>query len=85
MKESLLLFLRDQWQNNRGRSAGFLLGGLFGIAVLVFGFWPTVFFLCCAVIGMYIGQWKERSGTWTDLRGNMMESVFVQRLFRRMR
>lgn len=85
MKESLLLFLRNQWQNNHGRSMGLVLGGLFAIAVLVFGFWPTVFFICCALIGMYVGQWRERSGTWAELHESMMESAFVQRLFRRMR
>jgi hypothetical protein len=83
MKEQIIRFLQDEWQNNRGRSLGLLLGALFAIFVLLFGFWRTIFCIVCALVGMYIGRWAERRGTWAEMREDMMESAFVQRLFRR--
>ena len=80
MKENILLFLQDQWQSHRGRSAGLLLGALFGISVLIFGFWSTLFVILCAGIGMYIGVWIEREGGWSE----MFDTSALNRLFRRM-
>jgi len=80
MKENILLFLQDQWQSHRGRSAGLLLGALFGISVLIFGFWSTLFVILCAGIGMYIGVRTEREGGWSE----MFDTTALNRLFRRM-
>ena len=52
MKEQIIRFLQDEWQNNRGRSLGLLLGALFAIFVLLFGFWRTIFCIVCALVGM---------------------------------
>ena len=38
---------------------GMILGVLIGIAVLVFGFWKTVFVLLCGGIGLYLGTRVE--------------------------
>jgi len=80
MKENILLFLQDQWQEHRGRTAGLLLGALFGISVLLFGFWSTLFVILCAGIGMYIGLQTEREGGWSEL----FDTSALSRLFRRM-
>lgn len=80
MKENILFFLQDQWLNHRGRTAGFLCGTVFGISVLLFGFWSIVFILLCAGIGMYIGLRLENVGSWTEL----IDTSVLNRLFRRM-
>ena len=80
MKEYLLLFLQEQWTNHRGRTAGLLLGTLFGFFVLIFGFWQMVFVILCAAIGMYIGLRVERVDSWTEL----LDTSALNRLFRRM-
>lgn len=80
MKEKLLLFLQDQWQNHRGQTVGLLLGALFGVCVLIFGFWRMVFVILCAGIGMYIGLRAERAGSWTEF----FDTSILNRLFRRM-
>ena len=80
MKENILLFLQDQWQSHRGRTAGFLLGTLFGVCVLLFGFWSTLFVILCAGIGMYIGLRVERVGSWSEL----LDTSALSRFFRRM-
>ena len=76
MKENLLLLLQDQWEHHRGRT----VGTLFGISVLLFGFWQIVFILLCAGIGMYIGLRVEQVGGWAEL----IDTSVLNRLFRRM-
>ena len=80
MKENLRLRLQDQWENHCGRTAGLLIGLLFGICVLLFGFWQIVFILLCAGIGMGIGMRAERAGSWAEL----IDTSVLSRLFRRM-
>ncbi|AOH48206.1 MAG: DUF2273 domain-containing protein [Centipeda sp. (in: firmicutes)] len=80
MKENILLLLQDQWEHHRSRTVGLLLGALFGICVLIFGFWHIVFVILCAAIGMYIGLRAERVGGWAEL----IDTSVLSRLFRRM-
>ena len=80
MKENILRFLQDEWENHRGRTAGLLLGVLFGVSVLLFGFWRTLFVILCAGLGMYIGLRAERVGGWAKL----IDTSALNRLFRRM-
>ena len=80
MKENLLRVLQEHWENHRGRTAGLLLGALFGIFVLLFGFWSMVFIILCAGIGMYIGLRVERVGSWSEL----IDTSALSRFFRRM-
>ncbi len=54
MKEYLLQLLQEQWMYHRGRTGGLVLGTLFGVCVLLFGFWNIVYVILCAGIGMYI-------------------------------
>ena len=79
MKENLLLFLQNEWQNHRGRSAGLLIGTIFALSILLFGFWKTLFVIFCAGIGMYIGLRIERASSWTEL----VDTTPLNRLFRR--
>ena len=80
MKEKFLLLLQDQWEHHRGRTAGLLVGTLFGVLVLLFGFWHIVFILLCAGVGMYIGLRIERRGGLAEL----IDTRVLSRLFRRM-
>ena len=80
MKEHLLLLLQTQCEQHRGRTAGLLVGTLFGVFVLLFGFWHIVFILLCAGVGMYIGMRVERSGGLAEL----IDTSALSRLFRRM-
>jgi len=80
MKEKFLLLLQDQWEHHRGRTAGLLVGTLFGVLVLLFGFWHIVFILLCAGVGMYIGLRIERRGGLAEL----IDTSVLSRLFRRM-
>ena len=80
MKEKFLLLLQNQWEHHRGRTAGLLVGTLFGVLVLLFGFWHIVFILLCAGVGLYIGLRIERRGGLAEL----IDTSVLSRLFRRM-
>lgn len=53
--EPKVLFERI-WENHRGKFVGLLLGLVLGAAVLIFGFFKTVFVLLCGLIGLYVGK-----------------------------
>ena len=48
------------------RKLGFLIGMLFGIAIIVFGFFNTLFAFFCGVIGLYIGSRFDDSDDLVD-------------------
>ena len=56
MKEEILLEIRSLWDNHRKASIGVLLGLIFGICTLVFGFWSMVFVALCVGVGLFIGK-----------------------------
>ncbi len=44
------------FKSNKGRFIGMLAGLLFGILVLVVGFWRSVFLAICIGVGYFIGS-----------------------------
>lgn len=53
--EPKVLFERI-WENHRGKCVGLALGLTLGAAVLIFGFFKTVFVLLCGLIGLFVGK-----------------------------
>ncbi|MCL2817471.1 MAG: DUF2273 domain-containing protein [Clostridiales bacterium] len=51
----LIEFLANLWDNHRGKIIGVLVALFFGIIVLSFGFWKTLFLLACILVGLFIG------------------------------
>lgn len=70
MREELREALKGLWQDHRGKTAGTILGIILGTAVLCFGFWHTVFVLCCGIVGLFVGtrldQGEDILGTLED-------------------
>lgn len=48
--------LEEIWQNHSGKLLGVLLGFLFGILVITFGFFRTLFVAFCVVAGYVVGK-----------------------------
>lgn len=48
--------LKEIWQDHGGKIAGASLGFVFGILVILFGFFQTLFVTICAVAGFIIGK-----------------------------
>lgn len=48
--------LEEIWQNHSGKLLGVLLGFLFGILVITFGFFRTLFVVFCVIAGYVVGK-----------------------------
>lgn len=48
--------LKEIWQDHGGKIAGASFGFFFGILVIVFGFFQTLFVAICAAAGFVIGK-----------------------------
>ncbi|MGL5514243.1 MAG: DUF2273 domain-containing protein [Sporomusa sp.] len=48
--------LEEIWQHHRGKLLGMLIGLVFGILVLTFGFFRTLFVVLCAFAGYVVGK-----------------------------
>lgn len=60
MKDEILAEIRNLWDNHKNASLGVLLGLLFGVLTLIFGFWNIVFVVICASLGLFIGaKWDK--------------------------
>ena len=57
----------------------FAVGRVFGVSVLLFGFWHMLFVIFCAGVGMYIGSKIERVGGLAEF----LDMSVLYRLFRR--
>ncbi len=55
MWNDLKKFFSAFFETHRTRKIGFVIGIIFGIAILIFGFFNTVFAMICGLIGLYIG------------------------------
>lgn len=48
--------LKLSWENHRGKLMGTILGVVLGAAIMIFGFFQTVFILFCGLIGLFVGK-----------------------------
>lgn len=54
--ESAKQFFIDCFETYRPRKIGFMLGAMTGIAILLFGFFNTMFVVLCGLIGLFVGS-----------------------------
>ncbi|MBR4384810.1 MAG: DUF2273 domain-containing protein [Selenomonadaceae bacterium] len=54
--ENVKVFFDDCFANYRTRKIGFILGMITGIAILIFGFFNTIFVVMCGLIGLFVGS-----------------------------
>ena len=60
-------FLRDIWNEHRGKVLGAILGIVIGTIILVFGFFRALFIAICALAGWYIGNAIDRNESIRDI------------------
>ena len=68
MKEDIESELKNLWNNHRKASLGLLIGIVFGVFVLTFGFFSALFMALCAVLGLQIGKQLDKG---EDVRGKI--------------
>ena len=61
---------------HRGKVLGLTSGLLVGVAVLLFGFFPTMFVLLCGLAGLFIGvKLDDEEDFWASLQKYLPERV----------
>lgn len=63
---------------HRGKLLGVLVGLFLGTAVLLFGFWQTLFVLFCAFIGLAVGIRIDHGINFRDVE-DFLKDVFPYR------
>lgn len=56
MIEAMKNFVIDLFESHRTRKIGFITGLITGGAILILGFFNTLFILLCGVIGLFVGS-----------------------------
>lgn len=59
--------LYNFYRSHKGEIIGAGIGALFGILVICFGFWKTIFVGICTFIGYYIGHKFQNKDELIDL------------------
>ena len=54
--EAIKNFVIDLFESHRTRKIGFITGLAAGVAILLIGFFNTMFILLCGTIGLFIGS-----------------------------
>jgi len=56
MLEAVKNFFEDFFALHRTRKVGFIIGMIVGVAILIFGFFNTIFVTLCGLIGLFVGS-----------------------------
>ncbi len=72
MSEMIKKHILGYFETYPTRKIGFIAGVIFGIAILIFGFFNTLFAVFCGIIGLYIGSKFEEGD---DLIANTLKMI----------
>ena len=56
MNAAMKNFVIDLFESHRTRKIGFITGLITGVAILILGFFNTLFIFLCGVIGLFVGS-----------------------------
>lgn len=59
------------WSNHRGKTIGIGIGFIFGLMVVVLGFFEALFISLCMFIGYFIGKRIDENVNFSDLMDKM--------------
>lgn len=71
------------FETHRGRKQGFFIGVSIGIAILIFGFFNTLFAFGCGFIGLYIGAKLDGGDDLIEKTLERLDKILPDKLFRR--
>ena len=79
MKAKILEELLSLWENHRGACLGLSMGILIAVAMLIFGFWQTLFVIFMALAGLWLGnEFDSKADAWRDLKETMARFLPVR-------
>ncbi|MBB5336388.1 DUF2273 domain-containing protein [Pectinatus brassicae] len=77
--------ITNLWQNHRAKTIGFSLGFIISVAILVFGFFKTLFVIIFTGAGLFIGNKIDKNDDLSDVAENFLDIVqkIIPPIFRR--
>ena len=66
------ILLTQIWESHSGKIAGMVIGMLFGIFILMFGFFHTMFVMLCMICGYIIGKRIDEKEDIMDILGKLL-------------
>ncbi len=79
MKAKILEELLSLWENHRGACLGLSMGIIIAVAMLIFGFWQTLFVIFMALAGLWLGnEFDSKADAWRDLKETMARFLPVR-------
>lgn len=76
MDSNIWYQLNEIFINNKGKIFGSIIGFVFGILVLLIGFWKTLLVLTFTIIGYYIGSRWDLEGDFRKILDKLLPPQF---------
>ena len=82
MLESIKKFVADFFETYCSRKIGFILGAVTGVAILLFGFFNTLFVVLCGLVGLFVGSRFDSKDDLVDKLINKLDELLPERIQR---
>ena len=80
--DSIKNFFDDCFSQHRTRKIGFILGMVTGIAILLFGFFNTMFVALCGLIGLFVGSRFDGKDDLVEKLIRKLDEILPERIQR---
>lgn len=82
MFEAIKNFVIDLFESHRTRKIGFITGLATGVAILLIGFFNTLFILLCGTIGLFVGSRFDSKDDLVDKILIKLDEILPERIQR---
>lgn len=82
MFEAVKNFVIDLFESHRTRKIGFITGLATGVAILLIGFFNTLFILLCGTIGLFVGSRFDSKDDLVEKLLHKLDEVLPERIQR---
>lgn len=80
--ESVKKFFIECFETYRPRKIGFMLGAMTGVAILLFGFFNTMFVVMCGLIGLFVGSRFDGKDDLVEKLIRKLDEILPERIQR---
>ena len=82
MLEAIKNFVIDLFESHRTRKIGFITGLITGCAILLIGFFNTLFIFLCGTIGLFIGSRFDSKDDLVEKILRKLDEILPERIQR---
>ena len=82
MLESVKKLIVNFFDTYCSRKVGFILGAVTGVAILLFGFFNTLFVVLCGLIGLFVGSRFDSKDDLVDKIINKLDELLPENIQR---